>query len=150
MSGRIVVMGSGELAPGLVATHRSGLVAAGALLFWAQDAHRRDLAPYRMNGAEAARAWITDRRSSFFPLDAAAAGIDMESLVVARLPGVRDVPRAADRLARLQLEARDPIAELDRELEPGVGAGCLWPARRRLARLSRERSDAVAAERNGS
>lgn len=30
MTGRIVIMGSGELAPGLVATHRAGLEAAGA------------------------------------------------------------------------------------------------------------------------
>lgn len=45
-------------------------------------------------------AWVTDRRSSFFPLDAAAAGVDLEALAVVRLPGARDVPRAADRLAR--------------------------------------------------
>lgn len=30
MSGRVVIMGSGELAPGLVATHRAGIKAAGA------------------------------------------------------------------------------------------------------------------------
>lgn len=33
------------------------LVAIG-LLLWAQDAHRRDLAPYRQNGAEQARIWL--------------------------------------------------------------------------------------------
>lgn len=45
-------------------------------------------------------AWITDAGSSFFPLDAAAAGVDLEALAVVRVPDTDDVPRAADRLAR--------------------------------------------------
>lgn len=45
-------------------------------------------------------AWITDVGSSFFPLDAAAAGVDLEALAVVRVPGADHISRAADRLAR--------------------------------------------------
>jgi recombination protein RecA len=45
-------------------------------------------------------AWITGRESSFYPPDAAQAGIDLSALVVLRCPGKRDLARVADRLAR--------------------------------------------------
>jgi len=45
-------------------------------------------------------AWITPAASSFYPLDAADGGIDLEALVVIRVPDPRAGARAADRLAR--------------------------------------------------
>ncbi len=45
-------------------------------------------------------AWITSSNSSFFPLDVAAAGVDLEALAVVRVPDAPSVARAADRLAR--------------------------------------------------
>lgn len=45
-------------------------------------------------------AWIGDRSSTFYPLDAAAAGVDLEALAIVRVPRREDVPRAADRLVR--------------------------------------------------
>lgn len=44
--------------------------------------------------------WITSSNSSFFPLDVAAAGVDLEALAVVRVPDAPSVARAADRLAR--------------------------------------------------
>jgi|TARA_B100000378_G_scaffold219305_1_gene182618 recombination protein RecA len=49
---------------------------------------------------EETTAWITSNNSSFFPLDVAAAGIDLEALAVVRVPDAPSVARAADRLAR--------------------------------------------------
>lgn len=45
-------------------------------------------------------AWVTLRESSFYPLDAWAAGVDLDALVVVRVPDDRAVAHAADRLAR--------------------------------------------------
>lgn len=45
-------------------------------------------------------AWISSKNSSFFPLDVAAAGVDLESLAVVRVPDASAVARAADKLAR--------------------------------------------------
>lgn len=45
-------------------------------------------------------AWITTTGRIFLPSDAAAAGIDLEALIVVRAKGVHDVMRAADRLVR--------------------------------------------------
>lgn len=45
-------------------------------------------------------AWITGRASSFFPPDAAAAGIDLDALVVIWVPGRHVAPQAADLLVR--------------------------------------------------
>ena len=44
--------------------------------------------------------WITSNHSSFFPLDVAAAGVDLEALAVVRVPDASAVARAADKLAR--------------------------------------------------
>ena len=49
---------------------------------------------------EETTAWITSNNSNFFPLDVAAAGIDLEALAVVRVPDAPSVARAADRLAR--------------------------------------------------
>lgn len=45
-------------------------------------------------------AWITDRGSTFFPPDAAAGGVDLETLPVVFAPNAAAAARAADRLAR--------------------------------------------------
>ncbi|HZE88783.1 MAG TPA: recombinase A, partial [Verrucomicrobiae bacterium] len=45
-------------------------------------------------------AWVTGLRSCFFPPDAAAAGVDLDALAVARVPDVTAIGRAADHLAR--------------------------------------------------
>jgi recombination protein RecA len=62
-------------------------------------------------------AWISDRASSFYPPDAAANGIDLERLIVVRVPSAALVPRAAEFLARsaafgllvLDLGAANPV-----------------------------------------
>ena len=45
-------------------------------------------------------AWISDRESTFFPPDVAAAGVDLETLAVIRAPGLLEAARAADQLMR--------------------------------------------------
>src|SRR3990172_6600648 len=45
-------------------------------------------------------AWITPVESSFSPPDVAEGGVDLDALVVVRVPSVQAVPRAADRLVR--------------------------------------------------
>jgi recombination protein RecA len=45
-------------------------------------------------------AWVTPWESSFYPPDAAEGGVDLNALVVVRVPDARDVARAADRLVR--------------------------------------------------
>ena len=44
--------------------------------------------------------WLTADESAFFPPDAARGGVDLEALVVVRLPAVDQLPRAAEHLAR--------------------------------------------------
>lgn len=45
-------------------------------------------------------AWVTGQGSTFFPPDAAAAGIDLEALPVVFVPGAPGAARAAERLLR--------------------------------------------------
>lgn len=45
-------------------------------------------------------AWVTPTASSFFPPDAAENGVDLDALLVVRVPRQTDVARAADILAR--------------------------------------------------
>ncbi|MCH7479368.1 MAG: recombinase A [SAR324 cluster bacterium] len=45
-------------------------------------------------------AWIGDRESTFYPPDVADNGVDVEALAVVRMAEKRDIPRAAERLAR--------------------------------------------------
>lgn len=45
-------------------------------------------------------AWITTEATSFFPPDVAEHGVDLEALVVARVPDAQAVARAADALVR--------------------------------------------------
>lgn len=66
---------------------RGVLTAAMQLVLWAQQ-----------QGEPVA--WITDQDSSFFPPDAAEGGVDLDALIVIRVPQAHDIPRAADSLAR--------------------------------------------------
>jgi recombination protein RecA len=45
-------------------------------------------------------AWVTTTATSFYPPDAADAGVNLDALVVVRLDTLRDVARAADRMLR--------------------------------------------------
>jgi recombination protein RecA len=45
-------------------------------------------------------AWITTTAEGFYPPDVAEGGVDLDALVVVRVPDARAVARAADRLAR--------------------------------------------------
>jgi recombination protein RecA len=45
-------------------------------------------------------AWVTQRESSFYPPDAAEGEVDLDALVVVRVPDAPAAPRAADRLVR--------------------------------------------------
>ncbi|MCZ7585247.1 MAG: hypothetical protein M5R36_18975 [Deltaproteobacteria bacterium] len=65
----------------------AALTAALALILRAQE--RREPA-----------AWIGTPESIFYAHDAAAAGVDLDALVVVRVPDATAVPRAADTLAR--------------------------------------------------
>jgi recombination protein RecA len=47
-----------------------------------------------------AAAWVGPRARTFFPPDAARAGVDLAALPVVRVATARDIPRAADVLAR--------------------------------------------------
>ncbi len=44
--------------------------------------------------------WLTVDESGFFPPDAARGGVDLDALVVVRLPAAHQLPRAAEHLAR--------------------------------------------------
>ena len=44
--------------------------------------------------------WLTADESAFFPPDAARGGVDLDALVVVRLPAAGQLPRAAEHLAR--------------------------------------------------
>ena len=45
-------------------------------------------------------AWLTRQESTFFPIDAWCNGVDLEALIVVRLPDEDAILRATDRLAR--------------------------------------------------
>jgi recombination protein RecA len=51
-------------------------------------------------GREEPTAWITPRDACFYPPDLAESGVDLEALVVVRVPTAADGPRAADKLLR--------------------------------------------------
>lgn len=45
-------------------------------------------------------AWVTQSCAGFYPPDAAEGGVDLDALVVVRLPRADDLPRAADKLIK--------------------------------------------------
>ena len=88
----------------------------------------------QMRGETAA--WITSKASSFFPPDVAANGVDLDALVVVRLPRAADAAHAADRLAR---SSAFGIIVLDLERRTSVPP----PLLTRLSGLARKHDTAV-------
>jgi recombination protein RecA len=94
-------------------------------------------------------AWITEPRSTFFPPDAAAAGVDLEALVVVRVPGARLASRAADILVRsggFGLVIIDGVAVEGSGLVGGRGERAAWlplAVQTRLAGLATKHRAAV-------
>jgi recombination protein RecA len=85
-------------------------------------------------------AWVTSARSSFFPPDAAAAGVDLGALIVVRLSAAAQIPRAADRLIR---SGALGLAVLDLASDKGAAAPFPAPYESRLAGLARAHNTAV-------
>jgi recombination protein RecA len=81
-------------------------------------------------------AWITDSESSFFPPDAAASGVDLDTLTVIRLPGVQAMLKGADRLVRCGAFG---LVVLDLGASPAVADGVVS----RLAGLAERHDTAV-------
>jgi recombination protein RecA len=81
-------------------------------------------------------AWITGNNSSFFPLDVAAAGVDLEALSVVRVPDASAVARAADKLAR---SGAFGLLVLDLGANPRVSAAL----QARLRSLARKHDTAI-------
>ncbi len=80
--------------------------------------------------------WVTARGSCFFPPDVADGGVDLESLVVIRLPAARQIPRAAEHLAR---SGAFGLLVLDL----GPSAQILVPMQMRLLGLAQKHQTAV-------
>jgi recombination protein RecA len=81
-------------------------------------------------------AWITPEACSFYPPDAAEGGVDLDALVVVRVPGARTAARAADQLARSG--AFDLIV-----LDLGAGADVPTPLQTRLVGLAQKHRTAL-------
>ncbi len=81
-------------------------------------------------------AWITPKESSFYPPDAAEAGIDLAALAVVRCPDARAVAPAADRLAR---SGAFGLLVLDL----AGGGDVSMPLQSRLAALARKHNMAI-------
>jgi recombination protein RecA len=80
-------------------------------------------------------AWVTAEESAFYPPDTAEGGVDLEALVVVRVPDPASVPRAADRLAR---SGAFGLVVLD------LGAaGISMPLQARLAALAKKHHTAL-------
>jgi recombination protein RecA len=80
--------------------------------------------------------WITSNNSSFFPVDVSAAGVDLESLAVIRVPDASAVARAADKLAR---SGAFGLLVLDLGATPRVSAAL----QARLRSLARKHDTAI-------
>ncbi|HLC43346.1 MAG TPA: recombinase A [Methylomirabilota bacterium] len=81
-------------------------------------------------------AWITPVESSFYPPDVAEGGVDLDALVVVRVPSAHAVPRAADRLVR---SGGFGLVVLDL----GVHAKVPIPLQARLAGLAKKHHTAL-------
>ncbi len=81
-------------------------------------------------------AWLTAGDSAFFPPDAARGGVDLDALVVVRLPAAGQLPRAAEHLAR---SGAFGLFVLDL----GEAARVPVPMQMRLLGLAREHESAV-------
>lgn len=80
--------------------------------------------------------WLTADESAFYPPDAARGGVDLEALVVVRLPAVDQLPRAAEHLAR---SGAFGLLVLDL----GESARVPVPMQMRLLGLARQHESAV-------
>ena len=80
--------------------------------------------------------WLTADESAFFPPDAARSGVDLDALVVVRLPAAEQLPRAAEHLAR---SGAFGLLVLDL----GEAARVPVPMQMRLLGLAREHESAV-------
>lgn len=83
-------------------------------------------------------AWITPREACFYPPDAAEGGVDLEALVVVRVPEGRAAARAADRLLR---SGAFGLVVLDL----GAAAELPIPLQARLAGLAHHHHTALVA-----
>src|SRR3972149_1334507 len=81
-------------------------------------------------------AWITREESTFYPPDMAEGGVDLDALVVVRVPGSLAVARAADRLVR---SGGFGLVVLDL----GVNAEIPTPLQSRLAGLAQKHHTAL-------
>ncbi|MBI4240536.1 MAG: recombinase A [Candidatus Rokubacteria bacterium] len=80
-----------ELAGRLVEISGAGATAALTLAFGLVLEAQREGEPV---------AWVTTTETSFYPPDTAEGGVDLDALVVVRVPEARAMARAAERLAR--------------------------------------------------
>lgn len=80
--------------------------------------------------------WLTADESAFFPPDAARGGVDLDALVVVRLPAAGQLPRAAEHLVR---SGAFGLLVLDL----GEAARVPVPMQMRLLGLAREHESAV-------
>ena len=80
--------------------------------------------------------WLTADESAFFPPDAARGGVDLDALVVVRLPAAEQLPRAAEHLAR---SGAFGLLVLDL----GEAARVPVPMQMRLLGLARQHESAV-------
>ena len=80
--------------------------------------------------------WLTADESAFFPPDAARGGVDLDALVVVRLPAAGQLPRAAEHLAR---SGAFGLLVLDL----GEAARVPVPMQMRLLGLARQHESAV-------
>lgn len=133
LSGRLTEIFSGR-AP-------AGLTAALSLVARAQGQNER-------------AAWITTVDTCFFPPDAAAGGVDLDTLGVIRLPEPKYIPTAADKLVRsgafglvvMDLTSGPSPAAARTPSSPSPRRGeSRWGAGSRLAGLARKHDTAVIA-----
>jgi hypothetical protein len=75
-------------------------------------------------------AWVTTRESSFFPPDAAEAGVELGALAVVRIPDARLLGHAAERLVRCGAFG---LVVVDLAGAPGTGAIGVQPATMRAS-----------------
>jgi len=131
---------SGRLTELFSARAPAGLTAALSLVAKAQAQNERAV-------------WITTVDTCFFPPDAAAGGVDLDTLGVIRLPEPKDIPTAADKLVRsgaFGLVVMDLIPDPSTATASASGSpsrlGATWRgAQARLAGLARKHDTAVIA-----
>ena len=83
-------------------------------------------------------AWIAPPGSTFFPVDAAENGVDLDALVVVRAPDAAAAARSADRLAR-----SGAFGLLVLDLGPDADVSLPLPALARLAGLAQKHHTAI-------